>query len=311
MAAWWRRPAIAVSALIMVVGAAVVLADGRGDGDGRAATTTTSSTTSSTAAPATTDPTGPVTSGTGSPTTSPPGPTTSSPATTDPPPTAPPATAAPTTAPQPASPATAIRRFDTARRVVVLTFDAGSDTGYAAEILDRLAANGIRATFGITGRWAEANPGLVRRMAADGHHLVNHSYDHPSFTGYSTGAPALGREQRLDQLRRADDAIRAATGASTAPWFRPPYGDEDASVRADIALAGYRYELLWTVDSLGWKGLAADAVVTRCLDGAAPGAVYLFHLGSASTDAAALQRIIDGLRERGYGFATAAELAAG
>lgn len=46
------------------------------------------------------------------------------------------------------------------------TFDAGSDTGHATEILDILAANGVRATFGMTGRWADANPALVRRMVA-------------------------------------------------------------------------------------------------------------------------------------------------
>jgi peptidoglycan/xylan/chitin deacetylase (PgdA/CDA1 family) len=191
---------------------------------------------------------------------------------------------------------------------VALTFDAGSDVGYASEILDILAANGIRATFGMTGRWAEDNPALVGRMVTDGHQLVNHSYDHPSFTGRSTGTLPLSRAQRLEQLARADAAIRAAAGVTTVPWFRPPYGDEDASVRADVALAGYRYELLWTVDSTGWRGTSPDAVVQRCLDGAVPGAIYLFHVGSASTDHAALQRIIDGLRDGGYGFATATQL---
>lgn len=138
--------------------------------------------------------------------------------------------------------------------------------------------------------------------------MVNHSYDHPSFTGRSTGHAPLSQSERLDQLARADAAIRAAEGVTTIPWFRPPYGDEDESVRADVALAGYRYELMWTVDSLGWQGDTPDAVVRRCLDRAVPGAIYLFHVGAASTDHAALQRIIDGLTDRGYSFATAAWL---
>jgi peptidoglycan/xylan/chitin deacetylase (PgdA/CDA1 family) len=195
--------------------------------------------------------------------------------------------------------------------VVALTFDAGSDAGSASAILDVLATNGVPATFGLTGRWADANPALVRRIVADGHQVVNHSYDHPSFTGYSTGASPLPRTERLDQLARADAAIRAAGGASTAPWFRPPYGDDDATVRADVGSVGYRYELMWTVDSLGWKGLPAADVLRRCLDGAEPGAIYLMHVGIASTDHAALQDLIDGLRVRGYGFATAAGLIEG
>ena len=154
----------------------------------------------------------------------------------------------------------------------------------------------------------KANPVLVRRMVAEGHQLVNHSYDHPSFTGRSTGDRPLSRSERLDQLARADAAIAAATETTTVPWFRPPYGDEDASVRADVALAGYRYELLWTVDSLRWRGATTATVVQRCLDGAVPGAIYLFHVGAASTDHLALQQIIDGLTARGFSFATATAL---
>jgi peptidoglycan/xylan/chitin deacetylase (PgdA/CDA1 family) len=192
-----------------------------------------------------------------------------------------------------------------------LTFDAGSDTGFTAAILDTLGRNGIHATFGITGRWAEANPALLHRIAAEGHQVVNHSYDHPSFTGRSTGMAPLSRAARIEQLDRADAAIVRATGSSSKPWFRPPYGDEDAGVRTDVGSVGYRYELMWTVDSLGWNGLGADEIVDRCLTQAVPGAIYLFHVGAASADHAGLQRVIDGLRARGYGFVTASGLVAG
>ena len=41
---------------------------------------------------------------------------------------------------------------------VALTFDAGADTGYAAEILDLLRDEGIKASFGMTGVWARRIP---------------------------------------------------------------------------------------------------------------------------------------------------------
>jgi peptidoglycan/xylan/chitin deacetylase (PgdA/CDA1 family) len=75
-----------------------------------------------------------------------------------------------------------------------------------------------------------------------------------------------------------------------------------------VAAAGYRYAVLWTVDSLGWQGRPADDIAGRCLASAAPGGIYLFHVGSASQDAAALDAIIDGLVARGYAFATVADL---
>jgi peptidoglycan-N-acetylglucosamine deacetylase len=233
------------------------------------------------------------------------------PPTTSPPPTETtvPSTTGPTTTPAPVgTPAVVIHRGDPADRRVALTFDAGSDVGHTGEILDTLRSNRVRATFGMTGRWAEEHPVLVARIADEGHLLINHSYDHPSFTGYSTGTAPLSTAARLDQLARAEAAIQAAAGVTSKPWFRPPYGDEDESVRADVGSAGYGYEVMWTVDSLGWQGLAVDEVIARCLGGASPGAIYLFHVGSDSTDHAALQAVIDGLRARGLGFATVAEL---
>ena len=71
-------------------------------------------------------------------------------------------------------------------RSIALTFDAGSDRGFAAQILDTLKANGIHATFGMTGQWAQKNADLVKRMVIEGHVLINHSWDHPDFTTISS-----------------------------------------------------------------------------------------------------------------------------
>jgi peptidoglycan/xylan/chitin deacetylase (PgdA/CDA1 family) len=193
--------------------------------------------------------------------------------------------------------------------VVSLTFDAGSDLGETDRVLDVLAAEHITATFGITGRFAQDHPAVVARMAAAGHQLVNHTADHRSFTGFSTDTDPLTPAERAEQLRGAEASIEAATGGvGTAGWFRPPYGDLDGGVERDVAAAGWPTVLMWTVDSLGWKGLPADEVVDRCLQRAEPGAIYLFHVGSASTDADALPRIVGGLRAAGYSFAPAAQL---
>jgi peptidoglycan/xylan/chitin deacetylase (PgdA/CDA1 family) len=183
---------------------------------------------------------------------------------------------------------------------VALTFDAGSDAGYTTMILDTLAANGIRASFGMTGRWAERNPDLVRRMVSEGHSLINHSYDHASFTGRSTSKPALTQAERWAQLDATEQIINSLTGATSVPYFRPPFGDYDESVNQDVAARGYLYNVMWTVDSRGWLGIPAAQIAQRCLDLAEPGAVYVFHVGSQSQDGPALQSIIDGLRAKGY-----------
>jgi peptidoglycan/xylan/chitin deacetylase (PgdA/CDA1 family) len=197
---------------------------------------------------------------------------------------------------------------NTSDQVVALTFDAGSDAGHTAAILDELASRGIRATFALTGEWVEQNPSLARRIVAEGHDVMNHSYDHPSFTGVSSADVALTTESRWSQLDRAENAIRSIAGRTSLPYFRPPFGDQDASVARDAGAQGYRFLVMWTVDSLGWKGLAPADVVTRCLDLAEPGAILMFHVGSASTDVEALPDVIDQLSADGYRFVTLTEL---
>lgn len=198
-----------------------------------------------------------------------------------------------------------------ARRRVALTFDAGADAGHTTSILDELAGDHITASFGMTGAWAEAHPALLRRIVADGHQLLNHSYDHASFTGLSTGTKPLMRAQRWAQLDRTEAAIeRIAPGARAKPYFRPPYGDVDASVLADVGADGYAVTALWSVDSLGWNGLSAEQIAQRTLRLATPGAVLIFHVGAASADAEALPAIVRGLREHGYDFASVAALLA-
>jgi len=196
----------------------------------------------------------------------------------------------------------------TATAQVALTFDAGADRGYAEDILDLLHEQHISASFGITGLWAKANPELVRRMAADGHLIINHSFDHQSFTGVSDAKGVLSPARRRAELEQADALIAPLIGHSTRPWYRLPYGDDDARMAADLAPAGFTRKVGWTIDTLGWRGATAAEIVDRALRLAAPGAVYVLHVGHSSQDGPALERIVTGLRGRGYGFATVESL---
>jgi peptidoglycan-N-acetylglucosamine deacetylase len=191
---------------------------------------------------------------------------------------------------------------------VALTFDAGADRGYAPRILRTLERNHIHASFGMTGRWAQANPDLVRRMARDGDLFINHTYDHQSFTGLSSQRPPLTMAQRRSEIVRADSIIHRLTGRSSKPFFRPPYGDYDAATRTLVSGLGYRYMVMWSVDSQGWNGLAAPGIVQRCLALTAPGGIILMHVGIQSQDGFALPAVISGLRHRGYHFVTVRQL---
>ncbi|WP_430296566.1 polysaccharide deacetylase family protein [Sinomonas sp. B1-1] len=228
---------------------------------------------------------------------------------------APPQPGSPIPSPAPAPPpATAlppglrgidVERFITSQRVVALTFDAGGNDAGLASILGTLAAQGVRATFFVTGTWAQANPAKVTQIAAAGHRIGNHSMTHPYFTQKTDAQIAA-------ELAGAQQAILAA-GAEPRPFFRFPYGDRNARTIAAVNANGYA-GIRWTVDSLGWQGTMKGTrgpsfVVQRVMATAQPGQIVLMHVGSnpddgSTLDADALPALIAQYRAAGYGFVT-------
>jgi len=69
-------------------------------------------------------------------------------------------------------------RVDTTERVVALTFDDGPTPAYTGAVLDALAAHDAKATFFVVGQRVHAHPDLVRRAAAAGHEIGNHTWGH-------------------------------------------------------------------------------------------------------------------------------------
>jgi peptidoglycan/xylan/chitin deacetylase (PgdA/CDA1 family)/N-acetylmuramoyl-L-alanine amidase len=201
---------------------------------------------------------------------------------------------------------------DSGRREIALTFDLGSDRGFTEQILDFLKEEGIKATFGITGRWAEENPDLVVRIVQDGHQLINHTYSHTSFTGASTGAPPLTAEERIEEIERTEEIVLDLTGYDMRPYFRLPYGDgsDDPQVAEDIYAAGYYLTIMWTCDSYGWRQANPAEIIQNCYGNAGPGDIILMHVGSDGTDQDALPGLVEAFREDGYAFVTVEEILA-
>ena len=194
---------------------------------------------------------------------------------------------------------------------VALTFDAEHPDrswcppGAAERILDVLAGAGIRATFFVQGRWAEAYPGTARRIADEGHLIGNHSHHHARM-------PLLLDRGLQEDMDAARDAIVRATGRDPRPWFRCPWGagDEDPRVLAALTAAGYRH-VGWHVQVEDWEptrtpqAIAADAIdgIRRHGDGT----VLLLHTWPGGT-VDALPRVLDDLPD-GTRFITVDALA--
>jgi len=185
---------------------------------------------------------------------------------------------------------------------VALTFDMGGRLDPALDIMDWLIAHDVPATIFPTGKIVSTTAigtAVIERAAAhpDLFRVGNHSWDHPNFT---TLSPA----QMVDQLERTEAVVAPITGRSTKPWFRPPYGAQNATVRAAVGVAGWRYTVMWDIDTIDWKpeadgGPTADDIVAKVLARVQGGSIVLMHLGGYHT-LEALPRIVEGLRTRGF-----------
>lgn len=175
---------------------------------------------------------------------------------------------------------------------VALAFESGGAAEACARTLEVLRAAEVRATIFLDGRWAEANPALVRAMVVDGHELGNHAYSHPDLT-------TLLEEEIAAELERTEAVALGLAGRSTRPWFRPPYQRLDDHVRVVAARLGFRCLVRDALDGAHYLGPStAEAITARSLARAADGVVLTYHLQSPRT-AEALGGIVAGLRDAG------------
>jgi peptidoglycan/xylan/chitin deacetylase (PgdA/CDA1 family) len=218
---------------------------------------------------------------------------------------------------------------------VALTFDGGSDAGESARILDVLEQSGVTATFFLTGDYIRHNPDLVRRIAAAGHEVGNHTWSHPHLTTWNRTRrhdtlPGLDRTFVRQELDRTARAYEAATGRLMTALWRAPFGEVNDELLHWAATEGWSH-VGWTrddvggrhtLDSLDWVAerssrnyLTSEQIAARILSFGAGGAglsggIVLMHLCTSRKDPGVtrLAELIGALRGNGYSLVTVTEL---
>lgn len=186
-----------------------------------------------------------------------------------------------------------------AGRRVALTFDDGPDPQRTPAVLDLLARQGVRATFFVVGARAEAHPELVRRMAAEGHVVGNHSYTH----SWRFPLHSLGRT--MEELRRTGEVLHRITGRQPR-LFRPPFGVTNPTIARAVRRLGLD-PVGWSIRSLDTMGQSPERVAARILRRLHPGAVILLHDRCAGSERL-VGLLVEGLRSRGLEPVTLPEL---
>jgi peptidoglycan-N-acetylglucosamine deacetylase len=196
----------------------------------------------------------------------------------------------------------------TTQKVVALTFDDGPYPPYTGQILDILKEYHVPATFFVLGRNAEKYPDLVRRIAAEGHQIGNHTYDHLDLLKVDRSAIA-------EQVDHTSKIVADITGQKPRV-VRPPHGFRDAVVIDVMAERGLKV-VEWSVASRDWTNPGADEIAARTLGKVQNGSVVLLHDGDGVAQSApreqtvaATRQIIKQLLAQGYKMVTVDEILA-
>ena len=210
-------------------------------------------------------------------------------------------------------------------KYIALTFDDGPDPGAGTTetLLNVLNNKGAKATFFLVGMCAEYNEtskNLVRRMAAEGHDIGSHTWDHSPIhftydiynpnTGFTEKSVAFYKKNLFDTQK----TIWEITGGYAPLFFRPPYlGYNNQSViqaARELGLPRVAGDLLgdWV------PGASPQAIVKAAMDVAKPWSILIFHdyyrngplyegpgtEGNGQNTVAAIPDIIDQLMAQGY-----------
>src|SRR5580704_12839970 len=183
----------------------------------------------------------------------------------------------------------------TESRKLLLSFDDGPDLRGTPLILDELDRRGLKAIFFVTGwRLTGGRPediarrDLVRKIAAHGHLVANHTMDHHDL--------CQNPSEQTEQIDANGELITETTGVR--PFlFRSPYGAFCHSLEAALNARGL-VDVGWNLDPQDWKTERDEEAVfnylTSKLGGLKGRGILLMH-DTHLASVHALPRLLDWL----------------
>jgi polysaccharide deacetylase family sporulation protein PdaB len=191
-----------------------------------------------------------------------------------------------------------ISSVDRGDNKIAVTFDCAWGNSNTDELLKILSDAGAKATFFVTGEFAAAYPEDVKKIAAAGHEVANHSDAYPHVKG-------MNLADLIADTKTAATKITAVAG-SAPKLYRSPYGEYDNNTVTTVEGMGYDM-IQYSVDSMDWKEPDVATIAKNVVDKTKSGSIILFHNDLANTTAA-LPGILTDLKKKGFEFVKVSDL---
>jgi probable sporulation protein (polysaccharide deacetylase family) len=193
-----------------------------------------------------------------------------------------------------------IYQGDSSKKQVSITVNVDWGEEHLPLMLDILQENRAKATFFVSGRWAEEHPKMVLKIAGLGHEIGNHGFSHPHVND-------LDLDNNIKEIEQTRQAINKAARKKTR-YFAPPYGEFNDTVLQAASKTKHQV-ILWTVDTVDWQKPSPAEIVSRVTENAQNGAIILMHPTEQTNNA--LPEMIKKLRGKGYQIVPLEKLIAG
>ncbi len=195
------------------------------------------------------------------------------------------------------------------KKEIALTFDDGPGNN-TEEILSILSVKKVKATFFLLGESVESKPYLAKEIAAAGHEVASHTYEHINFYKYeqkTSGDYEKLKNKISESLLKNQKIIEKYTG-HTPKLVRFPHGYMRPSALGVARENGYKV-INWSFGT-DWKEFPSyEYLLGAYLEQAKPGAIFLMHdLSGNPLLVEMLPELIDILKFVGYKFVTVSEL---
>lgn len=183
---------------------------------------------------------------------------------------------------------------------IALTFNISWGEEKVYDILKQLNQNQVRATFFVSGEWAEKHPDILKKISENKHEIGMLGYRYKSYL-----------DQDINQVRKDlqyAKEVFGKLGYKDLELVRAPNGHFNDEI---IKLAeGLGHKVIhWNVNPNDWQNPGTQKIVDHVMSQTKNGDIILLHASdSVKQTAESLITILPGLKNKGFKFVTVSEL---